>query len=851
MSKDIEQRIENYFQSPLKEGEQRKILYLFDEEQTYLETITELSEETQLFKVLEVHPNNYFYVQHQIERKWVTDNLFLYYAMERPPIQENPLVDVLLYSEELKIDQASQLYLTLGINPNEQELKEVVEAYLSFFRSKERITRFKRLFHQSAFRTKEAVEYSILAALVKAASPDWMAVLIELFDEEVAGKETKWDAIVKFGNEERFWSLVDNLVGYTQTTSVSGNRSIKELMQQVFFTHLDTELEGNSPQALKKYVLPRANPIMVFLNQWMNARDKEDSYKKVANAVQESLDMANWFEGMPSTVLAQPETFQWFDQAFISQMISSISSGAFDAERQAQLLSKRRNTFWYPQFREIYHFLHWAIRLVHYIDQFEQTFTGVTQAEAVWQQYQQQMYHIDQAYRKMYTYYDQLDSEWKETTSDLQGQMERLYTNRFLAVFSEKWDRLYANDQPFSEQKLQSEFFSNEVQPFVESDRRVFVIISDGLRYEAGKELFLNLTKEKRFNGEIDWMQTELPSITAVGMACLLPHPTVQLTESGEALVDGKSTNGVVNRDAILKEKGHPESVAVQAEQIQQLNRNDLRSLVAGKKVVYIYHNRVDAIGDHRPTENGVFQATEDSIEQIKQLMTRLTLEVSASQFLVTADHGYLYTRSPIQPTEKVVMEKDIDAWVKNKRFILSKAPIDAYSGLSFQLSERLETEGYVTVPRGMNRFALQGGGYQYVHGGHLPQEMMVPLLRIKTERGRNEIKEVDVTLVSQTRTITNTVVWLNFLQLEPVSEEKKEKRLNLYFEDQEGRKISNEVTLIADSENGSSEDRVFSEKFVFLNNDYQTNQNYFFIMENANDKTEVAREIFKIDIIG
>ncbi|MCI3028210.1 BREX-1 system phosphatase PglZ type A [Desemzia sp. C1] len=850
MSKDIEQRIKSYFQSPLKEGEQRKILYLFDEEQTYLETINELSRETDLFKVLEVYPTNYFYVQYQVERKLTDDHLFLYYSMAEPTIQENPLLDILLYSEELKVDQESQLYLTIGINPDEAELKEVVEAYPVFFRSKERIQRFKRIFHLTPFRTKETVEYSILAALVRAGAPDWMAVLIELFEEEVNSKETKWDAVVKFGNEERFWELVESLVGYSQETSASGRRSIKELMHQVFLTHLDIELEGDSPSAVKKYLLPKANPVMVFLNQWMNARDKEESYVKVANAIQDNFVMEELFEGTPSTVLAQPETFQWFDQAFIRQMISSVSSGVMDTERQSQLLSKRRNTFWYPRFREMYHFLHWAIRLVHYIEQFTESFTRLTQVEEVWNQYYQQMYHIDQAYRKLYTYYDQLDNEWKEAASDLHSQMERLYTQQFLAVFSEKWDRLYTNSQSFADQKLQNNFFSAEVQAFVENDRRVFVIISDGLRYEAGKELFLNLTKEKRFNGEIDWMQTELPSITAVGMASLLPHKKVQLMENGEVLVDGRSTSGIANREAILKENGHPDSIAVQADQLNQMNQAELRNLVAGKKVMYIYHNRVDAIGDHRPTEHGVFQATEESIEQIKRLMSRLTVEVSASQFLVTADHGYLYTRSSVQPTEKVVVEKDIDAWIKNKRFILSEKSVEEYSSLSFQLSERLETEGYVTVPRGMNRFALQGGGYQYVHGGHLPQEMMVPLLRIKTERGRNEIPEVGVALVSQTRTITNSVVWLNFLQLEPISEAKKEKRLNLYFEDSKGRKISNEVTLIADSENGSSEDRVFNEKFVLLSNHYQAAQNYYFVMENANDKTEITKETFKIDIV-
>lgn len=40
--------------------------------------------------------------------------------------------------------------------------------------------------------------------------------------------------------------------------------------------------------------------------------------------------------------------------------------------------------------------------------------------------------------------------------------------------------------------------------PYLNNDRRIVVIISDGLRYEAGKELYLELTKEKKFNGEMD-----------------------------------------------------------------------------------------------------------------------------------------------------------------------------------------------------------------------------------------------------------------------------------------------------------------------------------------------------------
>lgn len=849
MAQTIEQQIETYFSSPLERGEHRKILYLYDEERKYWETVTALAKESGLFKVLEVNDRRYFKVQYQIERELTEDHLFLYYTIPQPSYHDNPLLDVLLYSKELRVDEESQLLLTLGISPEEADIREVVERYPVFFRSKERTQRFRRLFH-SGIRSKETAEFAIFAALTRAEAPDWMAVLMNLFDEEAAGESAKWDMLVKFGDVERFWGWMDRLLGYNEDTSVSGNRSVHELMTQVFFTHLDSEMANGLPKKLQRYILPNVNQIIVFLNQWMNARTEEDSYRKVAFAVQNKEDFSQVFDNLSSSELADPETFEWFDHAVIRRTVSELLGDTVDYERTEHLLSQRRNKFWYPAFRKVYHALKWSVRLLRNTDKFLEEIVDIHDAETMWNLMRNEWYRIDQAYRKFYTYLDGLDNDWKELLADLKQKVEWQYVREYLTKFTEKWDRLYTDQPDTGDTQLQAAFYQQEVQPFAEKNRRVFVLISDGLRYEAGKELFLKLTETTRYNGDIDWMKTELPSVTSVGMGNLLPHEKLEFFPNGDVRVDNQPTNGLENRAAVLRKEGHPDAIAVQAEQLNQLNKTELRSLMAGKKVVYIYQNRIDAIGDHRPTENEVFEATQETIEQLKRLMDRLTTEVSASQFLVTADHGYLYTRESVRPTEKVKLEGSEGAWIKNKRFLVSKQPIEHFSGLSLPLSERLSNEGYVLVPRGMNRFALQGGGYQYVHGGHLPQETLVPLLRIKTDRSRNELEEVAISLVSQTRTLTNSVVWLDFLQLEPVSDLKKEKRLNLYFEDETGEKISNEVLLIADSENDTSAERVFKEKFVFLNHKNTVRQTIYFVMENVNDRTDVKKEIFEIDLV-
>ena len=53
-----------------------------------------------------------------------------------------------------------------------------------------------------------------------------------------------------------------------------------------------------------------------------------------------------------------------------------------------------------------------------------------------------------------------------------------------------------------------------------------------------------------------------------------------------------------------------------------------------------------------------------------------------------------------------------------------------------------------VTFPVSSNVFKA-GGGQNYVHGGSSPQEMLVPVLDVKMERGHMESKPVQIKLVS------------------------------------------------------------------------------------------------------
>jgi len=64
----------------------------------------------------------------------------------------------------------------------------------------------------------------------------------------------------------------------------------------------------------------------------------------------------------------------------------------------------------------------------------------------------------------------------------------------------------------------QSRFFQRDVKSrYLDKSVRLFVIISDGLRYECGKELHDLINGEARYTSSLEYQVTGLPSYTQLG----------------------------------------------------------------------------------------------------------------------------------------------------------------------------------------------------------------------------------------------------------------------------------------------------------------------------------------------
>ncbi len=90
--------------------------------------------------------------------------------------------------------------------------------------------------------------------------------------------------------------------------------------------------------------------------------------------------------------------------------------------------------------------------------------------------------------------------------------------------------------------------------------------------------------------------------------------------------------------------------------------------------VVYIYHDTIDAIGDKRPTEDKTFEACDDAIQELKDIVTRVINTLKANQVLITADHGFIFQQQILQSSDKTELKiKPSNTLEAKKRYILGK----------------------------------------------------------------------------------------------------------------------------------------------------------------------------------
>ena len=341
--------------------------------------------------------------------------------------------------------------------------------------------------------------------------------------------------------------------------------------------------------------------------------------------------------------------------------------------------------------------------------------------------------------------------------------------------------------------------------------------------------------------------------------------------------------------------------------------------MIKPHRVVYLYHDRIDAIGDKLATEAETFHAVRQTLDELADLTAKIVNSLNGNQVLITADHGFLFQERPLDETDKnALSEKPPGTVLAKKRYLLGRhlpesdqvfhgstvvtagtrpaalagaksdpgAGADSSAPRAGSSAEAVLSAGTggdpgacssagagssastgstagagsgtsgdmeFWIPKGANRFHFVGGA-RFVHGGAMPQEIAVPVIRVQHLRGsdkaaKTQVRTVGVSVLGNNFKVTTNRHRFQLIQTEPVGERVKPATLKIALYDGE-EPLTNIETLTFDS---TSKDMNYWKKTVSLTLEgrrFDSKRVYQLLLRDAETGVEEARFDVMIDLL-
>ncbi|WP_201583161.1 BREX-1 system phosphatase PglZ type A [Psychrobacter jeotgali] len=728
--------------------------------------------------------NNEFSVKYKIIREQPNQKFLLYRAGAQPALLDNWLLDLQLAHGEFRTDQVAIWLseLSLGI-----EFAEVLKDHAEFFRAKSRKDALSKLIEPSD--SSGMVQLKMLAVCAKS-EPKMDTVVESLLQDLANDKDEKMSLISRSALDGFFWEQMNRYYGYNSTEP-----SIHDFAIELFKSSYAMATDGQ---------VKLSNDALVFLKRWKDSRQYQDSFEMLSDKFSADLDIRDDLSSRDFKQLIDIDYFRLIDNKIISAIANAVLQSDFTAEQIAFWIRQRRQSHWFAEFEHTYQALDNAAQ---FIDTFNQVKIDMDSLVQGVERYTQSWYKLDQLYRKFI--YHKLESGEVSLLNHLNDKIENIYSNNYLLKLGNRFQDFVESESKWNAAPIlrQDRFFKHWVKPFLDNNNKIYVIISDAMRYEIADELVSLIRQEDRYSADIAPMLSMLPSYTQLGMAALLPNETLCIADntSGTVLVNGQSSQGTSNRSKILKTALQDRGDAITADDFMQLNRDGSRELLKANDIIYIYHNRIDHTGDKMHSEGQAFEAAEKTLSDLMKIIKKLAA-ANANNILITADHGFIYQNREIDQSDFSGAEvRGKEVLYKDRRFILGKGLVDS-PGLHKFSSEALGLIGDVEVqiPKSINRLRLSGSGSRFVHGGASLQEVVVPVVSINKKRQSDTTAvEVDI-LRGSNSLITTEELTVSLYQSTPVTEKNQPRvlRVGVYTESGELISDSYEMTFDLRSEN-------------------------------------------------
>ncbi|MFZ1703557.1 MAG: BREX-1 system phosphatase PglZ type A [Saprospiraceae bacterium] len=778
----IEESLFNIFQD-------HRVVFWYDDQGKMLDQFDEVSMDG-VEKI--AVDNNEFAIKYKILRGQPAEKFLLYFANGEKPMSENWLLDLQLAYKEFYTDQEAMFLQEIGLD---YHFKELVVAHSEFFQSKERRNKLKELIGERD--TEKELQFKMMAIVFNTNYANLETYIHAFASQYIEGNDKIEKELLRFHLQEPFWKMVQRKFNYQ-----SDEVSIYDFMMDVFSRNFTLTRNGRTIKETG-----------ILLSLWKDTMSYQESFKKVSDKAAGDLKVTALLQNALLDTIIDDDIFQDIDKKIIHELAGRLINKEIRVQALSEFIKKRENKYWYNTYIDFYACLEHAGQMSEKIMLAEgQKIESIEQAAS---QYAESWHQIDYHYRKFVFHYRQ--SGQNSVLGPLKEKVLKEYSNKWLLqVNNNLQDKVnHVDEWIYRSQKAQVQFFKNHVKSFTARSQRLFVIITDALRYENGWELCQQLHAEKRFEADIEYMISPLPSYTQLGMAALLPHTQLEIKgQDGSVIADGQSTLGIQGRTKVLEMNSGVRAVAVKAEDFMLKNAaTEGRQWVKEYDLIYIYHNRIDKTGDDTATEEKVFDAVEAEIVFIRELLRRIA-NVNGSHIYITSDHGYLYQHEVVGDNDFAVSDVKGEVWKENRRFILGKN-LEASNAMKHYTSAQLGLAGdtEVMITKSTNRLRVKGAGFRFVHGGASLQEIVVPLIKVAWKR-EDTIKQTDIDIIQSTDKITTNILAISFLQKELVNEKVQPRQLRTYLKSSDETVLSDYFTYLFNATEGSERQREVKHRF-------------------------------------
>lgn len=456
-----------------------------------------------------------------------------------------------------------------------------------------------------------------------------------------------------------------------------------------------------------------------------------DTYAALADRVEEELGLKN--AKLAPGALGSIDTFRFEERALLRHAGELVANCRF--ESALSLVSEREQSFWLD--RDVARKAQWEAtrrmaELGHLAVQVKAAVGKTSGHAATWldayvTQSGSGWFRLDQAQRRMEAWVANLDEEPEERPLAV---VRRAYEDAVHAMaegFTKALGKAgWTVPGALHQTRIWSEVVSDKPKP-------VAYFLVDAMRFEMGVELAERLPKTSEV--AVRAAVGALPSITPIGMAALMPGASASFS-----VVEEKDKLGARIDDAFLPDlaarKKHaaarvPKLVDLALDELLSLQPSKLAKKVEGAQVVLVRSQEIDHAGENGFTYQAR-QVMDTVIDNLARALGKLA-RAGIEHAVVSADHGHLFFATDRDESMRTdapggdTVELHRRCWIGRGGATSAGCVRVAASQLGYASDLEL------VFPAATGVFKA-GGDLAFHHGGPSLQELVIPVLTVRTK---------------------------------------------------------------------------------------------------------------------